>query len=177
MSPGFHIRTNLAPADTVLSLCCGIGIELKKLGEGTPITGVDIVPEYIAEFRKKFPWAETHTMDALRFLREAADDSYDVISCIDGIEHLTKKAGQRLLKEAKRVCRKKVLIFTPEGFTKNEPKHTWGIDGGDEHQIHLSGWEVQELLDEGFEVLIQEPALSPHNQQFNESFYVYNKPV
>lgn len=173
---GTSVRESLTPGDTLLSVCCGIGIEIKKLREEVPMTGVDIVPEYIAEFKKKFPWADTHVGDALDFLKSSRDQSFDVVSCIDGVEHLTKKRGVELLKEMKRVCRKKALVFTPEGFTKNEPKHTWGIDGGDHHQKHLSGWEVEELEALGYEVWWQQEATSPHGQAFNESMYVYNRP-
>lgn len=175
MHPSFYIRKSLTAGDSLLSLCCGIGIELRRLGEGTPITGVDIVPEYMAEFKKMFPWAETHVMDVIKYLEKVPDNSFDVVSCIDGVEHLTKKRGLKLLKECQRVCKKKALIFTPEGYIKNEPKHTWGIDGGDKHQLHLSGWEVKELLDLGYELWAQNPALSAHNETYNETMYVYNK--
>lgn len=175
MTPGTHIRANLTPGDSLLSLCCGIGIELRKLGEGTPITGVDIVQPYIDEFQKMFPWADTATMDAVKFVSRAKDDSFDVVSCIDGIEHLTKEEGYKLLKEMKRVCRKKALIFTPQGYIKNEPHHTWGIDGGDHHQLHLSGWTKEELKKEGFELIAEENALSAHNEAYKEGMYVYNK--
>lgn len=176
MWPGKSVGEALTPGDTLLSICCGIGIELRRLQDATPITAVDIVPEYIAEFKKAIPWAETHVSDALKYLVTLPDKSFDVVSCIDGVEHLTKKRGVKLLKEMKRVCRKKVIVFTPEGFTKNEPKHTWGIDGGDHHQIHLSGWEVQELKDLDYEVWWQQEATSSHGQAFNESMYVYNRP-
>lgn len=175
MPPSHYIRQSLTPGDSLLSLCCGIGIELRRLGEGTPITGVDIVPEYITEFRKMFSWAETHVMDALRFLHGCPDDSYDVVSCIDGIEHLVKGRGHKLLEEMKRVCYKKSLIFTPEGYIKNEPKHTWGIDGGDHYQLHRSGWTPKELEKHGYELWAQNPALSAHNEAYNESMYVFNK--
>jgi ubiquinone/menaquinone biosynthesis C-methylase UbiE len=177
MNPGVHIKAHLTPGDSLLSLCCGIGIELKELGEGTPITGVDIVPEYIEEFKKRIPWAETHVSDVLKFLKAAPDNSYDVVSCIDGIEHLVKDDGFVLIKEMKRVCRKKVLVFTPQSYTKNEPKNTWGIHGGDYYQRHLSGWPKEDFLDNGFELLAEGPAVSPHNQEYMEGMYVYNKPL
>lgn len=177
MSPGFYVRSHLAPGDTILSLCCGIGLELRKLGEGTPITGVDIVPEYIAEFRKMFPWSNTHIEDVIKYIKKQPDNSYDVVSCIDGIEHLKKSQGVILLNEMKRVCRKRALIFTPQGFTKNEPKHTWGIDGGDHFQLHISGWTPEDLQGFGFELIAEDTAVSPHKQQYKEGMYVYTKGI
>lgn len=172
--PNSYIRKALTPGDTLLSVCCGIGIELKRLGEGTPITAVDIVPEYIEEFKKQFPWAETHVSDAVKFLKKLPDGSYDVVSCIDGVEHLTMKRGLELLVECKRVCRKKALIFTPQGHTKNEPKHTWGIDGGDHYQKHLSGWTKEDLAEHGFELWGEGPATSLLGQDYMEGMYIYN---
>lgn len=177
MSPGTHLRANLEPGDSLLSVCCGIGIELRKLGQGTPITGVDIIPEYVAEFKKMFDWAEAYTMDAVKFLRRCPDGFYDVVSCIDGIEHLPEEDGHILLREMQRVCKKKALIFTPQGFIKNEPKHTWGIDGGDHAQLHISGWTPQDLKKYDFELIAEESALSAHNEAYKEGMYVYVKPV
>lgn len=174
--PSSYIKEALTPGDTLLSVCCGIGIELRTLGEGTPITAVDIVPEYVKEFKNQIPWADIHVSDALKYLSSLPDDSFDVVSCIDGVEHLTKKRGLKLLGECKRVCRKKALIFTPQGYTKNEPEHTWGIDGGDEHQKHLSGWTAPELRDLGYELWDEGPSTTVLGQDFMEGMYVYNKP-
>ena len=173
MSPGSFVRKYME--GTLLSLCCGIGVELRRLDETQPITAVDIYEPYTKEFKKMFPWADVHTKDVLEFLKEAKDNSYDVISCMDGIEHLTKEDGYTLLKEMKRVCSKKALIFTPDRHTKNEPKNTWDIPGGDHYQLHLSGWPPKDLEAEGFKLVHQQLAQSAHNEIFNESFYVYNK--
>lgn len=157
-----------------MSVCCGIGIELKRMGEGTPITAVDIVPQYIDKFKEQIPWAQTHVSDALDFLKKQTAGSFDVVSCIDGVEHLTKKRGLELLKECKRVCRKKALIFTPQGRTKNEPKHTWGIDGGDRYQKHLSGWTIPELAELGYELWDEGTAISLLGEEYKEAMYVFN---
>lgn len=176
MSPGIYLREQIIkPGDHILSLCCGIGIELKKIGEGNPITAVDIVPEYALEFKKRFPWAEVIVADAQLWARDAKSKSYDVVSIIDGIEHMSRAKGSRLIVEAKRLARKKVVIFTPEGYTVNEPENTWGIAGGDKYQRHLSGWYPEDFLRRGFEIAWQKPAFSAHEQQYNESMYVWNR--
>lgn len=173
MNPGTHVREGLEPGDSILSLCCGIGIELRKVGEGNPITAVDIAEPYTDEFQKRFPWATVVTGDAVNYVCDMPSDSFDIVSCIDGIEHINKKQGERLLEEMKRVCRKRAFIFTPQGFTKNEPKHTWGIDGGDKHQKHISGWIPQDLKKFGFELIAEADAVSPHGEEYKEGFYVF----
>jgi len=47
------------------------------------------------------------------------DNSFDIILMIDVIEHLTKDGGLALLKEAKRVVKKTILLLTPLWWTDN----------------------------------------------------------
>ncbi len=74
----------------------------------------------------------------------------------------------------KRVCRRKVVVFTPQGFTENHPEHTWGIDGGDEHQLHISGWTKEELAELGYELWSESASTTAHGQPFMEGMYVYS---
>lgn len=179
MNPGTIILDALEDGDTLLSLCCGIGFELKNATDsslsGIDITAVDIVPEYIAVFAERYPHATTIISDAVTYITRANDDSFDVISIIDGLEHLTKKKGWKLLEECKRVARNKVFIFTPEGYIKNEPKNSWDIEAGDKYQIHLSGWTIDELVSVGYKLLRQHPAVSILGDAYNETMYLYEK--
>lgn len=82
------------------------------------------------------------------YLRSALDKSVDTIFLLDVIEHLEKEAGKSLLKQALRVARIQVVIFTPLGFM---PQHfseigtEWGdVEHGD-FQNHLSGWDPSEF--------------------------------
>lgn len=82
--------------------------------------------------------------DAISGLKKFDDNSVDSVFMFDLIEHLTKKDGLLLLKEADRVARTQVVVFTPLGFYPmhfKEPgqKDAWGLDGVDV-QEHKSGW-------------------------------------
>lgn len=77
------------------------------------------------------------------------DKSVDTVFALDFIEHLEKPDGLRLLREAERVARRQVLIYTPHGFfpqSYDDPeKHDrWGMDGGF-WQTHRSGWELEDF--------------------------------
>lgn len=172
MDPHDYLRDVFSNGDKVLSLCCGIGQELARVTANIELTGVDIVPEYIAEFSQVYPNAHSIISDILEYLKAQPTDSFDFISIIDGIEHLTKKDGWKVIENAKRVA-KRVIIFTPDRLTKNEPVHTWGIDGGDLYQKHLSGWDPEELKRAGFDLVYQRPATTLLGQDFNESMYLY----
>lgn len=152
---------------SVLSLCCGIGNELGNL-RTEHITAVDIVPEYIAEVKKKYPNITAEVADAREYIKKAKDQSFDVISLFDAIEHLTKEDGLELLKECKRVARKHILVFTPEGYVDNHPHNAWDIesDKGDHYQLHISGWTMDELRGLGFTILHRQPNVTQHGEAF-----------
>lgn len=174
-APGFTIRDQVKVGDSVLSLCAGIATEIRRLPGDNRVVCVDVVPEYLAEIKRKYPEYETVLSDALKYAVKVPDKSFDVVSCIDGLEHLKKKDGLRLIKEMKRIAKKKILLFTPQGYVRNEPKHTWDIDGGDHYQLHISGWTVEELTGLGFELLWENDAKNPWHGDYKEAMYVYNK--
>ena len=66
---------------------------------------------------------------------------------LDVIEHLEKTDGLRLLDQMETIARKKVIIFTPNGFLEQKP-----FDGN-EWQRHVSGWEIDEMRQMGFDII------------------------
>lgn len=87
--------------------------------------------------------SEVVVTDALSYLQNCEESSFDLIVAFDVIEHLEKDAGLRLLAEMKRVARKKIAILTPYDFM---PQHfssseldPWGFHET-ELQTHKSGW-------------------------------------
>lgn len=170
MNPYIYVHEATRDGESLLSLCCGIGLELSGLS--TPsVTAVDIAPQYLAQVKDRCPQAETVCMDTLDYLKTQPDASVDVISIIDGIEHMDKKTGVKVIKEMKRVCRKKILLFTPQGpasdgYLKNEPHNAWGIEGADHFQTHKSGWTEEELNDLGFTTLTTAMDTSQHDEPY-----------
>jgi len=109
--------------------------------------------------------------DALEYLRTQPDNSVDVISIIDGIEHMTKGTGVNVITEMKRVVKKEILLFTSQGhvdggYLRNEPHDAWGVEGADEYQTHKSGWTALELKDFGFDMLDSWPGVSQHGESY-----------
>ena len=84
------------------------------------------------------------------FLQNALDRSVDTVFLLDVIEHLEKDTGQELLRQARRVARVQVVVFTPLGFMPHhfsEVPSEWGaIEYGD-LQNHRSGWIPDEFED------------------------------
>ena len=170
MNPYYYIKESTDNGESLLSLCCGIGLELSGLST-QDVTAVDIAPQYLEQVAGRCPQAKTVCSDALKYLKKQPDHSVDVISIIDGIEHMPKKVGIKLIPELKRVAKKEILLFTPQGhvedgYLKNEPHNAWGIEGADEHQRHLSGWTVDELSDLGFKVILTADDVSQHGDPY-----------
>lgn len=174
MNPYIYVKEATDKGESLLSLCSGIGLELNNLNT-SDIAAVDIAPQYLEELKRRCAEAKTVCMDASKYIKSAESNSVDVISFIDGVEHMTKEAGLETLKHCKRVARKKVLVFTPEGYLRNEPHNAWGIEGADEHQTHKSGWEVSELEDLGYKLVAREPGTSQHGEPYHALMFIYTK--
>lgn len=92
----------------ILDLGCATGeycLQLEKLG--FQCTGADVNPHYVEKARKNGVNAIVTSGDYLDF----EDDSFDTVLLFEVLEHL--KNPLQLLKEAKRVARKNVLITVP----------------------------------------------------------------
>jgi len=93
---------------TILDLGCATGeycLNLEKMG--FECTGVDINPQYVEKARKNGVKAFLAPGEDLDF----ADNSFDTVLLFEVLEHVEKP--QNILKEAKRVARKNVLITVP----------------------------------------------------------------
>ena len=64
--------------------------------------------------------------------------SFDTVLVLQLIEHLTRENGLKLIADAEKIARKKVILATPVGFLK--------------YDFHLSGWEPEELEKLGYTV-------------------------
>ncbi len=152
MGYGHGILSNFSTEeDTVIDLMSGHGDAVQYLNT-RKITCVDIYEPYLLHSKKRYHGRKYNFVlqDSVDYLKTLPDKSVDVIQCIDGIEHLTKERGLELLQESERVAKKYVVIFTPDGYTENHPHDAWGIEGGDIHQKHLSGWTKEYMESRGY---------------------------
>jgi hypothetical protein len=82
------------------------------------------------------------------------DKSFDAVVSIDFIEHLTKEAGEHFLDEVDRVCKKFTYLMTPKGFLDVKVYQADLIRS--DYDLHLSGWEPEELEARGYETFVTE---------------------
>lgn len=142
---------SLIPKDrTVLDLGCGNGQSF--IGANFPaLVGVDI-------WKKKFYMPEydvVYIHDIREINKLFPEKTYDVITCIDTIEHLEKEEGFKLIDDAERIALNKVIFFTPRKWSENKD-HTenpeyWSY--GNKHNYHKSHWTEKDFTDRGYEII------------------------
>ncbi len=174
MNPYIYVAAATKNGESLLSMCCGIGFELVH-SASKDITGVDISEIYVAELKKRMPHVKAHVSNAIDYLVKQPDNSVEVISCIDGLEHMTKVDAMKFLEEAKRVASKTVLVFTQDRYVRNEPHNAWGIAGADVYQNHLSETKPEEVTALGYTILNTTGQISQHGEPFVEMMYEYSK--
>ena len=100
-----------------LDVGCGPGTFIGTLKNKCFSTGVDILPEFLNIAKARY---KTERNNFLQISKKAPklnfeDNTFDVITCIEVIEHIEKNEGEELLQEMWRVLRPggRLLLSTP----------------------------------------------------------------
>jgi 2-polyprenyl-3-methyl-5-hydroxy-6-metoxy-1,4-benzoquinol methylase len=131
---------------SVLDLGCGLGGYSRALAErGLGVRALDVMPEYVERARSIGVDAELY--DGERIPRE--DGSVETVILLEVVEHLEDPAG--LLREAKRVASRNVLVTTPNctqdfGEVPVEFSHMLDVD----HRQFFTQDSLRRLLDDVF---------------------------
>lgn len=136
----------LAPSSTCADI--GPGLRPQRMLDCPVHVLVEPWRPYADRLVSTYPEKVVINSYATPYLNSMLDKSIDTIFLLDVIEHIEKEEGKKLLKEACRVARVQVVIFTPLGFMPHEA-HDIGQDWGDvqhgDTQKHLSGWIPKEF--------------------------------
>lgn len=90
--------------------------------------------------------------DARTAARKFASKSFDAVILVDFIECLEMREAIAIIHECQRIARKRVVLFVPFG---NHPQDSDYFNlGGDHWQTHRSSWEVDHLVDVGFDIAL-----------------------
>ena len=125
---------------SLLDVGCGNNSPVRRLTSAIPQrTGVDAFAPALAESLRLGIHTDGRQVDVLDIGSHFAPRSYDCVLASDVIEHLEKEEGMRLIEAMERIARRKVVIFTPNGFLPQAPyaDNPW--------QAHRSGWEPGEM--------------------------------
>ncbi|MCX6777202.1 MAG: class I SAM-dependent methyltransferase [Candidatus Micrarchaeota archaeon] len=139
------LRREFEGCKSFLDLGCGKESPVKYFSNEFSSVGVDVYEPYITESRSKGIHNKYFLMDVRKL--KFKPKSFDIVLALDLIEHLTKKEGERLLREMERIAKKKVIVFTPNGLFCDEMRDE------NVHQIHKCGWTVSEMRERGYRVV------------------------
>lgn len=167
---GHIIQKYVTNNDTVLDLGCGIMQATTNVLETNKrknpfkksndvlkcksLLGCDIWLDYLKVTNKYFPVIQLGMNELDKFV----DESFDVVICLDVLEHLDLTVALNSIDHMKRIARKKVIIYTPSNFKTNEEhiNNVWNL-GKNPYQEHRCFLEPQKLRDLGFEISFPEP--------------------
>jgi SAM-dependent methyltransferase len=131
---------------SVLDLGCGLGGYSRMLADrGFDVVAFDVVPEYVERARSLGVRADLYNGERLPM----PDNAVDTVVLIEVIEHLEDPA--RVLREARRVARERVLVTTPnctQSFAPVPIEFTHMLDV--DHRQFFTETTLRELLDEVF---------------------------
>jgi predicted SAM-dependent methyltransferase len=146
-----NIFGNLYPYDvnSILDIGCGISNKAKHL-EAKIKVGVDIYRPYL---EKADGYDVYLNVDANNINKIFMPKSFDVVLLMDIVEHLYKFESTMLIRNAEAIARKAVIIETPDGEIKQNID-IWGL-GGHEWQTHRCYWTYDELINNGYTVLLR----------------------
>jgi SAM-dependent methyltransferase len=140
------LRKALKGCDTVLDVGCGKSMNLRWLGVKST-AGIDGYEPDLNEARRRGTHDELVLGNVCQLDEYFKPDQFDAVIALDVIEHLTKEDGLRLMQAMEKIARRKIILFTPNGFL---PQHH--LEKSD-LQEHLSGWEVAEMQQHGYRVI------------------------
>lgn len=131
-------KHHLTDCETILDLGCGKSRLCQMLGKES--TGVDNWEKSGKELHPRFLQNEilSHLLRRKKI--------YDAVIAMDVIEHLDKMEGSSLINFMQMRARKKVIIYTPNGFIPQ------GANEGNPLQVHKSGWTADDFKSKGFKV-------------------------
>lgn len=140
----FYMRFRIRTVASVIDVGAGI----RPMSWFVPTTHIVIEPhaEYIDRLHQTHPhiiaW-HTTAQEALPTVQDGAVDSVFIMDCL---EHISKDDGYIILRNANRIAREQVVVFTPIGFFPQPESEVdgWGLHGG-VWQVHRSGWTPDEL--------------------------------
>jgi hypothetical protein len=134
--------------DSLLDVGCGpVTSASVRLAAMAPHTvGVDGDEGTVARCRELGPYHEYHCLDGREVVSHFGPRSFDVVVALDVVEHFEKDDGWRFLDAIEAVARRRVVVFTPNGFLPQGEKDHNPL------QIHRSGWTTGEFRARGYTV-------------------------
>lgn len=145
---GKLVQMRVGQEDSMLDLGCGIMQGTDDI-RAKFILGVDVWPKYLNKIKHLHPTVQLKMDELWRFM----DDSFDVVICLDVVEHLEESLALNVIDECKRIARKTAIVYTPSEFKDNmeSTKNAWGL-GECPYQEHKCLLGMADFVKRGYNV-------------------------
>jgi len=132
---------------SLLNVGCGANSQVQSFSKKTYSIGVDAFKPSIEKSKKAGIHNKYYLANVMDIGKKFKENSFDVVLASDLIEHLKKKEGCKLIRMMEKIAKKRVIIFTPNGFLpqKKFENNDW--------QIHKSGWTAKEMKKKGYKII------------------------
>jgi len=134
---------------SILDVGCGKGQPMKFINRNKKYytVGVDIFEPYIKickeqRIHNEYLLCDIHNMPF-------PEKSFDIVLCMEVLEHMNKEEGNKLLKNLEKIARKQVILTTPVGMCEQDEII---LEDGNPFQVHKSGWYPDELKKLGYKI-------------------------
>lgn len=140
------LKRDLDDCESILELGCGDHSPILYIGYGYKTDAMDIWQPYIEKHNRVGDYHGCWQADILEI--GLPIKAYDAVVMFDVLEHLPWERVEAidLFGKMEMCARKKVIIFTPNGFVENDE-----VDG-DPWQAHISAWEPVDYQKCGYKV-------------------------
>lgn len=110
-----RVREEIAPGSRLLDVACGPGTFIGSLPAGISCTGIDIAKAQIDYAHAHYATTERRFALMAPGNLPVASDSFDVVTIVELIEHITAAEAAQLFTECRRVLRPggKIVVTTP----------------------------------------------------------------
>ncbi len=142
------LRSELRGIRSVLDIGCGNGVKqpLRDARYKGCAVGIDIHSDSVKKSRRLRTHARILCLDITKNWGRFRNKSFDAVTAFDLIEHLSKREGSKLISEAERIARKKIIFLTPNGYVPQAVR----LRGESKWNNHRSGWSKGDFLHYGF---------------------------
>lgn len=140
------LNKSLKDCENLLDVGCGHSSPIKYINSNIRTVGLDAYEPNIDISRSKMIHNDYVLGNFDNLEEHFEDNSFDCVLANDVIEHLEKEDALVFLEKLIKIAKKKVIIFTPNGFLPQK-----AFDGN-KWMEHKSGWEINEMKSLGFDV-------------------------
>jgi len=108
----------------ILDIPCGMGWGTSLLKKYKLCYGIDIDKDSIIEANKRFKRGNLKFTQGNMTSIDFGDNFFNVVICLEGIEHITYREGQKFLLEARRILKKNGLLIVSSPILRKNKFHS-----------------------------------------------------